>query len=74
MTGWLEQITVTAAADPVGVTEIAARLNVKRGTVDAWRLRPWVQFPEARWSVGGRPAWDWSDVAAWAQATGRVIP
>lgn len=50
--------------DPVGAVEIAARLGVKRRTVDAWRQRG-LGFPEPRWTVGGRPAWNFGDVAAW---------
>jgi predicted DNA-binding transcriptional regulator AlpA len=53
--------------DPVGAVEIAERLGVKRGTVDMWRIRS-IGFPEPRWAVGGRPAWNWSDVEAWAKA------
>lgn len=56
--------------DPVGIAEIAARLGVKRATVDQWRMRE--LLPEPRWTVGGRPAWDWADVLAWAVSTGRV--
>jgi predicted DNA-binding transcriptional regulator AlpA len=56
--------------DPVGIVEIAQRLGVQRGTVDMWRFRS-LHFPEPRWQVGGRPAWDWSDVEAWAKASGR---
>jgi predicted DNA-binding transcriptional regulator AlpA len=58
------------ALDPVGVVEIAERLCVKRDTVDKWRAR--LAFPEPRWTVGGRPAWDWHDVLAWAISTGRI--
>lgn len=50
--------------DPVGAVEIAARLGVKRRTVDSWRQRG-LAFPDPRWTVGGRPAWDWPDVEAW---------
>lgn len=57
-------------ADPVGVGDIAQRLGVARVTVDAWRKRG--RLPEPRWRVGGRPAWNWPDVAAWAEATGRL--
>ena len=60
------------AADPVGAVEIAARLNVKRQTVDAWRQREAVGFPPPRWTVGGRPAWNWHDIEAWARRTGRL--
>lgn len=58
-------------ADPVGATEIASRAGVKRDTVEEWRRRH-PDFPPRRWTVGGRPAWDWPDVAAWLQRTGRM--
>ena len=57
---------------PVGTVEIAERLGVARGTVDQWRQRPAVNFPDPTWTVGGRPAWDWAEVHAWAVATGRA--
>ena len=53
--------------DPVGAVEIADRLGVKRRTVDQWRRRR-IGFPPPRWTVGGRPAWDWPDIAAWDEA------
>lgn len=56
--------------DPVGIAEIAERLKVKRPTVDIWRQRD--LLPEPRWTVGGRPAWNWPDVESWAKATGRL--
>ena len=56
--------------DPVGTVEIAARLGVSRSAVDQWRHRG-LSFPEPTWTVGGRPAWRWGDVAAWASETGR---
>lgn len=58
--------------DPVGTVEIAARLGVKRETVDKWRTRD--LLPAPRWTVGGRPAWDWVDVERWARDTGRLTP
>lgn len=54
---------------PVGLAEIAERLGVERSTADMWRHRG--VLPEPRWTVGGRPAWDWADIAAWARETGR---
>ena len=57
--------------DPVGAVEIATRVGVERPTVDQWRQRD-LGFPQPRWTVGGRPAWDWQDVAAWLAATGRA--
>ena len=58
-----------AECDPVGLAEIAERLGVARVTVDQWRQRG--VLPEPRWTVGGRPAWNWPDVVMWAQTTGR---
>lgn len=53
--------------DPVGAVEIATRLGVARRTVDSWRGRGTKgdPFPEPRWTVGGRPAWNWDDVERW---------
>lgn len=55
---------------PVGAVEIAERLGVDRRTVDQWRQRG--LFIDPKGEVGGRPAWDWPDVEAWARATGRL--
>lgn len=57
-------------ADPVGVTEIAERLHVRRDTVNKWRERH-ADFPEPRWTVSGYLAWDYADVVAWIEKTGR---
>lgn len=60
-----------ATADPVGLVEIAARLGVAQNTVSQWRNRH-PGFPAPRWVVSTYPAWDWSDIAKWAKATGRL--
>lgn len=52
--------------EPVGIVEIAERLGYPRPTIDQWRARG--IFPEPKGLVGGRPAWDWPDIQAWAQA------
>jgi predicted DNA-binding transcriptional regulator AlpA len=57
-------------ADPVGATEIAGRVGVERATVEQWTRRH-ADFPRPRWTVGGRPAWDWCDVVPWLASTGR---
>lgn len=57
--------------EPVGVVEVADRLGVTRGAVNRWRERD-IGFPGPRWTVGGRPAWAWPDVEAWARDTGRL--
>lgn len=57
-------------ADPVGLVEIAQRLGVTRATADQWRVRGVLPAPD--WTVGGRPAWDWPTIEAWARATGRL--
>jgi len=54
---------------PVGQTEIAERLGVSPGTVQKWRTRG--LLPEPEWTVGGRPAWAWATIEAWARMTGR---
>ena len=59
--------------EPVGTREIAERLGVTRKAVEAWRVRN-LGFPEPRWTVGGRPAWDWDDVEDWARKTRRLPP
>lgn len=56
--------------EPVGLAEIAERLGVKRATVDQWQARK--LLPEPKWTVGGRPAWNWRDIEVWARATGRI--
>lgn len=69
-----ESHTVTAMAElhptVVGIPEIATRLGVSRSTVDQWKWRG--VLPEPRWTVGGRPAWDWPDIESWAKETGRL--
>jgi hypothetical protein len=54
----------------VGAAEIATRLRVKPQTVHAWRHRK--LMPAPRWTVSGQPAWDWSEIEAWARRTGRL--
>jgi len=56
--------------DPVGAVEVAARLGVARSTVDQWRQRGLLPAPD--WTVGGRPAWSWATIEAWARSTGRL--
>lgn len=56
--------------DPVGAVEIAERLGVARATVDQWRQRR--ILPAPRWTVGGRPAWEWPQIEQWAKVTGRL--
>ena len=56
--------------DPVGTVEIAKRFDVGRKAVDAWRTRG-LGFPAPKWTVGGRPCWNWPDVEAWGYANRR---
>lgn len=57
--------------DPVGATEIAARAGVQRTTVERWTQRH-DTFPDPQWTIGGRPAYDWHEVVAWRERTGRT--
>ncbi len=59
-------------ADPVGLKEIAERLEVRRQTAAMWHYRQ--LLPAPRWTVSGQPAWDWSDIEPWAATTGRSAP
>lgn len=59
-----------SGATPVGAAEIAKRLAVRPQTVHAWRHRK--LLPEPRWTVSGQPAWEWTEVEAWAKQTGRL--
>lgn len=63
-------MTARGEVDPVGLVEIADRLGVPRRNVDRWRERG--VLPDPDWTVGGRPAWDWSTIEDWARATGRL--
>lgn len=61
---------MVAAIEPVGQKDIADRLGVKQNRVAMWaQRRETTGFPEPRWSVGGRPAWNWADVEKWAKQT-----
>jgi predicted DNA-binding transcriptional regulator AlpA len=59
-----------AKASPVGAAEIAMRLGVKPQTVHRWCQRK--LMPPPRWTVSGRPAWEWTAIEAWARSTRRM--
>ena len=54
----------------VGEKEIAGILAVKENTVHQWRARG--SLPGPNGFVSGNPAWHWSTIQKWAEATGRV--
>lgn len=56
--------------DPVGSNDIAARLGVAEQTVKTWKQRG--VLPPPSWTVSGRPAWNWPDIAKWARETKRL--
>ena len=59
-------------AELVGAHEIAERLNVKRPQViHSWRQRH-EDFPEPVATLKTALIWDWSQIEAWARATGRL--
>ncbi len=55
---------------PVGIVEIAAWLEVRRGTCDRWINRG--IFPEPDMRVSNHPLWWSSTISDWARATGRL--
>lgn len=53
--------------DPVGIKEIEQRLvGVNRNQLGVMRSRG--QLPKEDWTIGGRPAWNWSTIRDWANA------
>jgi hypothetical protein len=60
----------TLGVDPVGELEIGQRLGVRAQTVAQWHYRG--QLPPPRWTVSGRPAWNWPDLERWARQTGKL--
>jgi transposase len=58
-------------ADPVGLTEIAARLGVPYGTVKKWRQRYSESWPKSQGTVGGIDWYEWEEVMEWCRKTGR---
>jgi hypothetical protein len=56
---------------PVGISDIAELADVTEVTVRKWRQRH-ADFPPPRGTVSGRPVWDWPDVRAWLEHTGRL--
>jgi hypothetical protein len=59
-------------ADLVGSAEIADRLGIAHAdTVLSWRRR-YPDFPEPVAKLRQALIWRWSDVEAWAKATGRL--
>ena len=68
---------VTTLTDPVGLQEIADRLEVPRGTVNSWRSRSKTErrvagLPEPDAIRTGTPLWSWATIKAWAFETGRL--
>jgi len=61
-----------SSLEPVGVVEIAERLDVKVDTVHHWRIRHADTFPASRGTVGGNPWYSWAEVRRWAVAHGRA--
>jgi hypothetical protein len=61
----------TPRTDPVGVTEIADRLDVRPRTVHMWIYRSRVPPPEFT-TVNGSRAWEWRTILRWAGDTGRL--
>lgn len=59
-------------ANLVGAAEIAQRLGLShRETVHTYRRR-YDDFPEPIAHLKQALVWDWSEIEAWARATGRI--
>lgn len=67
-----DKILAARAPDVVGLDEIARRLGVLPATARTWRHRK--LMPEPLWIISDRPAWLWSDILIWAEATNRMPP
>lgn len=57
---------------PVGIDEAAAGLGITPGELR--RALHLGRFLPPRWTVNGAPAWRWSDVERWAEATRVPMP
>ena len=71
-------MTATTITDPVGISEIAERLNVQRQTVNSWRSRGKedrersTPLPQPAVIITKTPIWEWETIRAWALNTGRL--
>lgn len=59
---------------PVGIPEIAERLDVRQNTVSQWKLSQATFPPAEPTRVGGSPWWRWGAIRQWATDTGRLAP
>lgn len=57
--------------DPVGITDIAKRANVRPDTVKKWIDRH-DTFPKSEAKLAGGRIWDWPKVEHWLRMTGRI--
>ena len=71
-------MTATTITDPVGISEIAERLNVQRQTVNSWRSsgkedrERSTPLPQPAVIITKTPIWEWETIRAWALSTGRL--
>lgn len=72
----LVEVDAGVDADPVTLSDIAARLGRTRSLVGSWFDRG--QMPPPTWpaAAGARAKnlWNWPDIQAWVQSTGRLDP
>lgn len=66
-----EPVPTSAPPLPLGLEDVAARLGVKRDTVQKWRQRS-TGFPAPAGEISGNPWWWAADVDRWAAETGRA--
>lgn len=61
-----------AAADLVGVQEIAQMAGVTSQAVTNWEAR-YADFPQPLVRLASGPVWEWKRVVKWLEATGRLV-
>ena len=58
----------------VGPAEIAESLSIDANTINVWRRRESVGFPEPVRHLKRGPVWDIREIREWAIRTGRTSP
>lgn len=73
-----ESSVAAALTGLVMIADIADRFGVRRNTVSIWQWRSAngemnPPFPKPVTKIGTLPLWEWSDLEAWAEESGRRL-